>query len=309
MADNHHSGPGPRIAIIGGGQLAKMTALAALELGCDVLVLETRNEGPAVNLASHLYVGDWNNPADLLKLAEHADVITLENEFVLADSLAELEKAGHLLFPSSKTVALIQDKFVQKETLKAAGLPVSAFRAIKTRDDIKEAAGEFGWPLVVKARHYAYDGKGNATINNESEIDAAWQKLDGDNRSLYVEAFCPFASELAIMITTGRSGEAVAYPLVESVQRDHICHIVRAPAPVARSIFQLRLPAEEGPRSRPSAVSAWKCFSPGKEKLLLMNWRRGCTTPAITPSRPASVPSLKITYAPCWAGPWVPPKW
>lgn len=238
MADNHHSGPGPRIAIIGGGQLAKMTALAALELGCDVLVLETRNEGPAVNLASHLYVGDWNNPADLLKLAEHADVITLENEFVLADSLAELEKAGHLLFPSSKTVALIQDKFVQKETLKAAGLPVSAFRAIKTRDDIKEAAGEFGWPLVVKARHYAYDGKGNATINNESEIDAAWQKLDGDNRGLYVEAFCPFASELAIMITTGRSGEAVAYPLVESVQRDHICHIVRAPAPVATDIVE-----------------------------------------------------------------------
>jgi 5-(carboxyamino)imidazole ribonucleotide synthase len=236
MTDNNHLQAGARIAIIGGGQLAKMTALAALELGCDVLVLEKKNAGPAVNLASHLFVGDWNDPADLLKLAEHADVVTLENEFVLADSLAELEKAGHLLFPSSKTVALIQDKFVQKETMEAAGLPLPDFRAVENRDDIKAAAEEFGWPLVIKARHYSYDGKGNATVNDEAEIEDAWQKLDGDNRGLYVEAFCPFAAELAIMITTGRSGEVVAYPLVESVQRDHICHIVRAPAEVADDI-------------------------------------------------------------------------
>ena len=266
MAENIQSGPGPRIAIIGGGQLAKMTALAALELGCDVLVLESKSEGPAVKLASHSFIGDWNKPADLLKLAEHADVVTLENEFVLADSLMELEKAGHRLFPSAKSIALIQDKFVQKETLKAAGLPVSDFRAIKTRDDIKEAAGEFGWPLVVKARHYAYDGKGNATINDESEIDAAWQKLDGDKRGLYVEAFCPFASELAIMITTGRNGEAVAYPLVESVQRDHICHIVRAPAPVADDIVHK---ATDIARRAVAAVAAVGSF--GVEMFLTQN--------------------------------------
>lgn len=227
---------GKRIAIVGGGQLAKMTALSALQLGCDVLVLERKSEGPAINLASHSFVGDWDNPDDLINLAEHADVVTLENEFVDANSLSELEKAGHLLFPTAKSISLVQDKFIQKQTLQEAGLPLSPFRTIESREDIIDVAKEFNWPLVIKTRRNGYDGKGNATINDESEIDAAWDKLDGDNRTLYAEAFCPFVSELAIIITTSKNGEVAAYPLVESVQRDHICHIVRAPAPVSDEI-------------------------------------------------------------------------
>lgn len=268
MTDDTRTKAGPRIAIIGGGQLAKMTALSALELGCDVLVLELKNEGPAVNLASHFFVGDWNNPDDLLKLAEHADVVTLENEFVLADSLAVLERDGHLLFPTSHTVALIQDKFVQKETMQAAGLPLPEFRAVESRDDIKAAADEFGWPLIIKARHYSYDGKGNATINSDSDIEDAWQKLDGDNRGLYVEALCPFVSELAIMITSGRSGEVATYPLVESVQRNHICHIVRAPAEVADDI---RKKATDIARHAVAAIGAIGSF--GVEMFLMDDGR------------------------------------
>jgi 5-(carboxyamino)imidazole ribonucleotide synthase len=189
-----------------------------------------------MNLAGKTFIGDWDNPDDLLKLAEHADVITLENEFVDANSLAELEKAGHTLFPTSKSIGLVQDKYIQKQTLQEAGLPLSPFRAIESREEIIEVAKEFNWPLVIKARRNGYDGKGNATVNNENEIDAAWDKLDGDNRTLYAEAFCPFVSELAIIITTSRNGEVATYPLVESVQKDHICHIVRAPAPVSDSI-------------------------------------------------------------------------
>jgi 5-(carboxyamino)imidazole ribonucleotide synthase len=227
---------GKRIAIVGGGQLAKMTALSALQLGCDVLVLERKPEGPAINLASHSFVGDWDNPDDLINLAEHADVVTLENEFVDANSLYQLEKAGHLLFPTAKSIGLVQDKFIQKQTLQEAGLPLSPFRIIESREDIIDVAKEFNWHLVIKTRRNGYDGKGNATVNNESEIGAAWDKLDGDNRTLYAEAFCPFVSELAIIITTSKNGEVAAYPLVESVQRDHICHIVRAPAPVSDEI-------------------------------------------------------------------------
>jgi 5-(carboxyamino)imidazole ribonucleotide synthase len=230
--------PGKRIGIVGGGQLAKMTALSSLQLGCDVLVLERKSDGPAVNLASHSFVGDWDNPDDLIRLAEHSDVVTLENEFVDANSLSELEKAGHTLFPTAKSIGLVQDKYIQKETLEKAGLPLSPFKAIESREDIIEVAKEFGWPLVIKARRNGYDGKGNATVNDTSEIAAAWDKLDGDNRTLYAEAFCPFISELAIIITTSRNGEAVAYPLVESVQREHICHIIRAPAPISSEITE-----------------------------------------------------------------------
>ena len=230
--------PGKRIGIVGGGQLAKMTALSALEFGCDIHILERKPEGPAMNLAGKTFIGDWDNPDDLLKLAEHADVITLENEFVDANSLSELEKAGHTLFPTSKSIGLVQDKYIQKQTLLEAGLPLIPFRIIESREEIIEVAKELNWPLVIKTRRNGYDGKGNATINDENEIDAAWDKLDGDNRTIYAEAFCPFVSELAIIITTSRNGEVATYPLVESVQRDHICHIVRAPAHVSNSITE-----------------------------------------------------------------------
>jgi len=238
MSKATESKSGKRIGIVGGGQLAKMTALSALEFGCDIHILERNPEGPAMNLAGKTFIGDWDNPDDLLKLAEHADVITLENEFVDANSLSELEKAGHTLFPTAKSIGLVQDKYIQKQTLQEAGLPLSPFRSIESREEILEVAKEFNWPLVIKTRRNGYDGKGNATINNENELDAAWDKLDGDNRTLYAEAFCPFVSELAIIITTSRNGEVATYPLVESVQRDHICHIVRAPALVSDSITE-----------------------------------------------------------------------
>ncbi len=230
------SGVSPRLGIIGGGQLAKMTALAGLELGCDVVVLERKQYSPAANLASHSLIGDWDKPEDLAQLAESTDIVTLENEFVDANSLATLEQARYNLYPTSRCISLVQDKYIQKQTLAEAGLPVPAFQIVSTREDIPDIAAELGWPLVIKARRNAYDGKGNATVNNPDEINAAWEKLDGDNRELYAEAFCPFTMELAIIITTGSNGEVVSYPLVESVQRNHICHIVRAPAQVPDSL-------------------------------------------------------------------------
>lgn len=257
MARDNQSSICTRIGIIGGGQLAKMTALAGLQLGCDVMVLERKSAGPAVNLASHFFVGDWDNPDDLIKLAEKSDVVTLENEFVDAGSLAVLEQTGHLLFPTSRSIALVQDKLVQKQTLADANLPLPAFRPLDNKEDITAIARELGWPLVIKARRNAYDGKGNATVNNEQDIDAAWEKLDGDNRALYAEAFCPFSAELAIIITTGRDGTVATYPLVESIQRDHICHVVRAPAVVSEII---REQATEIARQAVAAVGAIGSF-------------------------------------------------
>jgi 5-(carboxyamino)imidazole ribonucleotide synthase len=226
----------PRIGIIGGGQLAKMTAVSARQLGCDVSLIEKSADCPAAPLASTALTGDWNDPDELLKLAVVVDYLTLENEFVDAHALARLEDAGHALYPSSKSIGLVQDKLIQKQTLSAAGLPMPQFRSVTNRTEIETIAADFGWPLVLKARRNAYDGKGNATLNGVADIDAAWDKLDGDNRDLYVEAFCPFTMELAIMVTRSRTGETATYPVVESIQKDHICHIVRAPAAIPQEL-------------------------------------------------------------------------
>jgi len=227
----------PRLGIVGGGQLAKMTALAGLQLGCDVVVLERNPHSPAANLASHSIVGDWDDPEDLIQLVSQVDVVTLENEFVDAASLRALEAAGHALFPTASSIALVQDKLVQKQTLAAAGLSVPRFCAAENPEAVAHGAREFGLPLLLKARRNAYDGKGNVTVRTLDDIVGAWQKLGGnDGNELFVEAFCPFVKELAVIITRGRDGATATYPLVETVQRNHVCHMVCAPAPVAAEI-------------------------------------------------------------------------
>ncbi|MEQ8426730.1 MAG: 5-(carboxyamino)imidazole ribonucleotide synthase [Gammaproteobacteria bacterium] len=227
---------GHRIGIVGGGQLAKMTALPAMALGCEIVILERNKGTPSQSLAAEVMYGDWDDPETLLQLADKVDIVTLENEFVDANALARLEQAGHVLYPSSRTIGLVQDKLIQKQTLAAAGIPVAPFIAVSCKQDILAAAEELGWPMVLKARRNGYDGKGNATLNQAGDINDAWDKLDGDARELYVEAFCPFKGELAVMVTRGIDGNIVNYPVVESVQKDHICHIVRAPARIDTSL-------------------------------------------------------------------------
>ncbi|MCX6954250.1 MAG: 5-(carboxyamino)imidazole ribonucleotide synthase [Verrucomicrobia bacterium] len=219
-----------RLGIVGGGQLARLTALAALPLGCEVTVLERTGRSPAARLAPRSTVGNWADPAVLQRFAANTDVVTLENEFVPAAVLRQLEQAGHAVYPSAACLELTQDKFIQKQTLAARGLPVPAFRAVASPEDVAAAAGAFGWPLVLKTRRNGYDGRGNFTLRSAADIPAGWQRLRGGDHELLVESFCRFTKELAVIVTRGRDGATVAYPVVETTQRDHICHLVHAPA-------------------------------------------------------------------------------
>lgn len=220
----------PRLGILGSGQLAKMTAQAAATLGCSVVLMERKPSSATPLLEVPITLGDWDDADALLDFARGVDVVILENEFVDADALAELERHGHPLRPSSECIRRVQDKLIQKQTLAQAGLPVAAFRPVEHPEDIAAAAAELTWPLVLKRRTLGYDGKGNATVRSPADIPAAWQKLDGDHAALFVEQFCPFEREIAVMVTRGLDGSSVVYPVVDTVQRDHICHTVTAPA-------------------------------------------------------------------------------
>lgn len=215
----------PRLGIIGGGQLAKMTAAAAMPFGCEVVVLERQDDFPAHSLDTHALIGDWNDPRELLRLAPLVDVVTLENEFVSTDALAVLADHRHAFWPGLQTLALVQDKLRQKTVFAAAGLPVARFADAPDR----AAVLRFGFPAVLKKRRNSYDGKGNATVRSATDLDAAWAKLDGDRQALYVEAFCPFERELAVIVTRGQDGAVVRYPVVETINREHICCVVKGP--------------------------------------------------------------------------------
>ncbi len=226
-----HNGPThfPRIGILGGGQLAKMTAAAATRLGCDVVILDNRHDLSAYGPGLRFAEGHWNDPATLRELADGLDVIALENEFVDPLSLRRLEELGHHVCPSSTTLSLVQDKLLQKELFADAGLPVVDFADAPTR----EAVSEHGLPAVLKSRRNSYDGRGNATVLDPSGLERGWRTLDGDRNPLYVESLCPFERELAIIVTRARDGSSVVYPVVETTNHDHICHLVQAPADVS----------------------------------------------------------------------------
>jgi 5-(carboxyamino)imidazole ribonucleotide synthase len=224
----------PTIGILGGGQLARMTAYAAYRLGLRVHVMERFAGSPAGQLAHREIVGDPSDHRLLVAFAADCDVVTLESEFINEEHLVEIEHAGFRLYPSSGSVARIQDKLRQKRTLEDAGIPVAPFAAIDTHDDAVAFGERHGYPYVLKARRGGYDGYGNATIRAGIGIGAGWQKITaGASRvDLYAEEFVPFTRELSVMVARGRDGEIATYPLVETVQEHHICRLVAVPARV-----------------------------------------------------------------------------
>jgi 5-(carboxyamino)imidazole ribonucleotide synthase len=226
------------VAILGGGQLARMTAEAAARLGIEVAILEREPNSPAARMAARSLVGAWDDYAQLLALAEGALAVTLENEFVDAPSLEWLAAQGVPVFPAGRTLALVQDKLEQKRFMQAAGIPMPLFAEVSERNDILRAGEEWGWPLVLKARRNGYDGYGNATLRSPDDIAPACERLGWPERALLVEAWVPFERELAVMVARGAGGACAVYPVVETVQRNHICHIVRAPAPVAAAVAE-----------------------------------------------------------------------
>ncbi len=230
------------LGILGGGQLARMLLQAATALGLEVAVMENEADSPAGRLTQHEIVGAWDDEEALARLASLTSRVVLENEFVPARSLSFLERRGVVATPNAVALELVQDKLRQKTRLGASGLPVAPFGPVQTAEDVYAAARDLGWPLVLKRRRNGYDGYGNRTLRGPDDVNAAMAHLRGPDdrpeaeRALMVEAYVPFVQELAVMVVRSREGHTMrAYPVVETIQRDHICRTVHAPARIAAS--------------------------------------------------------------------------
>ncbi len=220
------------IGIIGGGQLARMTAIAAYRLGIQIAILDPDSNSPALQIVHKNVIGSLNDVNKLEEITKISDVITLENEFVDAPLLDHLESLGAKVFPTSKTVGLIQDKLTQKRSIDSSGIQVPNFKDVSTPEDILVAGEKYGWPLILKVRRNAYDGRGNDFIKGPEEVSRAWNNLGVDKRKLMIESFIKFKKELAAMVVRNTIGETAIYPVVETIQKNHICHIVKAPADI-----------------------------------------------------------------------------
>lgn len=221
------------LGLLGGGQLAKMTAQEAYRMGLRVAVIEHGADSPAGMMTKKEFPGGWKNPEDLEAFIQASDIITLENEFIdpeILDVIAE----RRLVFPTPDTMRLVQDKFIQKQTFSAAGIPTPHFAEIATKQDLIDFGAKHGYPFVAKTRKFGYDGYGNATIKRETEIDMVWRRfMEGeDPRPLLAESFVTFTKELAVMVARNKRGEIAVYPCVQTIQQGHICVTVLAPAPI-----------------------------------------------------------------------------
>ncbi|RLV88401.1 Phosphoribosylaminoimidazole carboxylase [Meyerozyma sp. JA9] len=225
------------IGILGGGQLGRMIVEAANRLNIKTVVLDAPNS-PAkqINAGEHID-GSFNNVDDIAKLAKKCDVLTVEIEHVDADALESVRKSSNVeIYPLPETIKLIKDKYLQKEHLVGHGIKVADSVAVpeNTEEALAEIGAKFGYPFMLKSRTDAYDGRGNFVVKSAEFHAQALQFLN--NRPLYAEKWCRFAKELAVMVVRTIDGEVHAYPTVETVHKDNICHVVYAPARVSDTV-------------------------------------------------------------------------
>lgn len=216
-----------RIGIIGGGQLARMMMEDSYKFGFEFVILSNEKNSPAGTITNEEIYGDWNDTDCLTKFANECDVITLENEFIDYLKLEFLEAAGKKVYPSSANIKLIQDKFIQKYTLSSLNIPVADFAEINSREDMINFASKHGYPVILKSRTMGYDGKGNYKIDSEDEIEAAMNEI-GSRGKLMCEQFISFDKEIAVQAVRNEAGDFKIYPIVETIQENHICKTVLA---------------------------------------------------------------------------------
>jgi 5-(carboxyamino)imidazole ribonucleotide synthase len=213
--------------MVGGGQLARMTHQAAIALGQSLRVLSTGPTESAALVAADVRIGDHRDLVALTALAEGATVVTFDHEHVPTEHLRALEDAGHRVAPGPAALVHAQDKLVLRRALEQAGDPQPAWAEVRTADDVAAFAAAHGWPLVLKTPRGGYDGKGVFVVD---DLAAAADLLDRAG-PLLAEERVELVRELAALVARSPFGQVAAWPVVETVQRDGVCHEVLAPAP------------------------------------------------------------------------------
>ncbi|KAJ3028420.1 UNVERIFIED_CONTAM: phosphoribosylaminoimidazole carboxylase ade2 [Siphonaria sp. JEL0065] len=232
------------VGILGGGQLGRMLVEAANRLNVSTAVLDASGN-PASQVSGHhsvdLHVhGSFKDAKLIADLAKKCDVLTVEIEHVDTAGLDAALNQGLVsqIHPLPSTIRIIQDKYLQKQHLLKYGVPVADSKEVKNAKDIEDAVKEFGngFPVMLKSKTLAYDGRGNRVIKSASEISDAIAELGGgpakNGPELYVEKWVPFSREIAVMVARSVSGKVISYPCVETVQKNNVCHVVVAPAQI-----------------------------------------------------------------------------
>ncbi|MCK8816663.1 5-(carboxyamino)imidazole ribonucleotide synthase [Natroniella sulfidigena] len=225
-----------RVGIIGGGQLGKMMILEAKKMDFEVIILDPSSDCPASSIADQQIVAQFDDQQAIKQLADQSDVVTYEFEHINVEILKRLEKQGYQTYPTPTSLEVIQDKYQQKKKLFTADLPVPEFKKVSTVKEIKEVADQFGYPVMLKSCTGGYDGKGNALINEEAEVESAYQELGEGQQPLMAEQFIPFTKEISVIICRDTAGKRVVYPIAENEHQNSILIETKVPAQITEEV-------------------------------------------------------------------------
>jgi 5-(carboxyamino)imidazole ribonucleotide synthase len=226
------------MGVLGGGQLARMLALAAAPLGINTLVVDSAADACAGQVAP-LVVADWTDYAALAAFAAQVDVVTFDFENVPAETAHWLAERV-AVFPNPRALAVAQDRLAEKTLFRECGLHTPEFRALDTRDGLDQALAEIGAPAILKTRRLGYDGKGQFRLTSAADATAAWAALgpQAAAHGLILEAFVPFERELSVIAVRGRDGEFRTWPLAQNWHVDGVLSLSLAPAPAIEQLQQ-----------------------------------------------------------------------
>ena len=219
--------PNATIGIVGGGQLGRMSAMAAARLGYRCHILTPEPDSPAGQVAAGVTLGEYEDPAALRDFALHADVVTFEFENVSAEGL-DLLASLKPVRPSPAVLRVSQERIIEKTFINRAGVPTAPWAPVESESDLAAALAGVGLPAILKTTRLGYDGRGQARVATEAEAWEAYRRLLP--HPLILEGVVDFACEISVVCARGADGDYAAFDVVENRHRDHILDLTFAPA-------------------------------------------------------------------------------
>lgn len=235
--------PGQTIGIIGGGQLGRMMAIAAKEMGYRILVLDPTENCPTAQVADEQIIAAYDDMKAIETLTDKSDVVTYEFENVDVTAATYIEEKGKLP-QGARALKITQNRQEEKQLLKDAGLPVPFFAIVNNRKACEEALEKVTLPAVVKTCRGGYDGKGQLKINEEADFSAVIEFVE-NNGTCIIEEWIPFDKEVSVIFSRAQTGEITYFPLAENDHENHILARTTVPAHVSEGVEEKVMKAAE----------------------------------------------------------------
>lgn len=226
--------PGSTVGVLGSGQLGRMFAMSAREMGYRVHTFSPDADTPTGQISDVEVTASYDDLDAVRAFARKVDVVTFEFENVPAATAAAIDQIVPVR-PAGSVLHTTQHRIREKQFLSSAGIPVAPFRLVRSLDDLNKAIDELGTPSILKTAGFGYDGKGQARIAKRDDAASAWASLKTDEAVL--EGFIDFERELSIIAARTADGHFAHYGLVENQHKNHILDLTIAPAPHSASLL------------------------------------------------------------------------